>query len=251
MADQDVLPAEQVSNTRKGPRAKAGPTASRAALVRQQILQLSRSGMKCPAIGQALGITPRHAYQSLKKSLREVSEENFQTAVELRDQQLDRLDALLFGVWGRALKGEVQAVDRALKILERMDRLRGLDAPIRLMVQPEDDLASRVARAAGAGMPHNEIALALGLSLDQLEQQFGSELSHGVYRRRMEVYVAMQQAAAGGNVAAAKAYAALQQQSGVMALEPPGKKAQAEATAKVAQAGTKWEGVLPHSGALQ
>lgn len=112
-----------------------------------------------------------------------------------------------------------------------------------------------MAIAAGAGMSHEEIAVALGISRNTLEKHFEHDLSVGAYQRRMEVLAAMHAAAKKGNVAACKAYIAMTPNlaapptpdgdSKPAAKAPPiGKKAQAQEGAKTAHLGTDWADLL-------
>ncbi len=108
-----------------------------------------------------------------------------------------------------------------------------------------------VSIAAGAGVSHEEIAIGLGIAKMTLQKHFAYELTEGAYRRRQEVLEAMFRAAKKGNVAAQKAYAALMPKVAAPPLPPErqevpeGKKAQAAADAKTAQAGTEWADLLP------
>jgi hypothetical protein len=49
-------------------------------------------------------------------------------AEEVRRLELERLDAMLAGIWSRAARGEEAAIDRVLKIQARRAALLGLDA---------------------------------------------------------------------------------------------------------------------------
>lgn len=64
----------------------------------------------------------------------------------------------------------------------------------------------QVSVAAGAGMSHAAIALALDIARGTLEWHFGSELATGAYERRIETIEAMYRTAMKGNVTAMKAY---------------------------------------------
>ncbi len=104
--------------------------------------------------------------------------------------------------------------------------------------------------AAGGGMPHEEIAIAFGISTPTLKKHLSAELSTGAHKRRMEVIDALHGAATKrGNAAAAKAYLGAIPQAAAMELpdeaEPLGKKAKANEDAKTAQVGTGWEDILP------
>lgn len=114
----------------------------------------------------------------------------------------------------------------------------------------------KVAIAAGAGMPHDEIALGLGICRNTLAKHFEAELSTGACTRRLEVLEAMFKAAKGGNVTAQKAYVAMTPNISAPAPEPVvapkrGKKEQAHADAQTAQVGSDWENLLPGRAPLQ
>jgi hypothetical protein len=113
-------------------------------------------------------------------------------------------------------------------------------------------LKRRVSIAAGGGMSHEAIALALGISRVTLVKYFDHELTVGACQRRLQVLEAVHKAACKGNVAAAKAYGTLT----VGAVSPDddggegasptgeGKKDRAQREARTAQKGTEWESLL-------
>jgi hypothetical protein len=128
--------------------------------------------------------------------------------------------------------------------------------------QPTAAMRRKVSIAAGGGMRHDDIALALGIARDTLTKYFDAELSTGASARRMEVMEALHAAAKKGSSSAAKAYLAVeaklaappadapQQEAKQPLAAPVGKKDAANVAAKTAQAGTGWDGLLP-GGPLQ
>src|SRR5699024_12051924 len=64
-------------------------------------------------------------------SLAEVTKE---VAEQLRDVEAARLDALQRAIWERAIDGDLSAMDRVIKIVDRRARLLGLDAPQQVAV---------------------------------------------------------------------------------------------------------------------
>lgn len=113
-------------------------------------------------------------------------------------------------------------------------------------------MRNAVAAAAGGGMAHEDMAVALGIARNTLEKHFEAELSVGAFKKRMEVLSAMHRAAKGGNVAAQKAYLQLQPKASAPPVPAPapdakvsGKKEQANADAKTAAVGSDWESLLP------
>lgn len=138
--------------------------------------------------------------------------------------------------------------------------------------QPTPATRRQVAVAAGGGMRHEDIALALGISRPTLTKWYEAELSTAASKKRLEVIDALFVAAKKGNVSAAKAYLAIEPQLAAPpaqpdapAASPPavaavpaavpreGKKAAADAAAVTAQLGTGWEGLLdtPPAGGVQ
>lgn len=109
----------------------------------------------------------------------------------------------------------------------------------------------KVATAAGGGMPHEDIALALGISRNTLEKHYARELSIGAAEKRLEVMQALRAAAKKGRVAAIKLY--LEHEPAVVPPPAPkqaplGKKEQAQQEAVTAQTGTDWERDLAPRG---
>lgn len=69
---------------------------------------------------------------------------------ELMKIELARLDKLQLRLWPVALAGELGAVDRVLKIMERRAKLLGLDAPTLYSVNDIRDIAQKVVRVVVA-----------------------------------------------------------------------------------------------------
>lgn len=104
---------------------------------------------------------------------------------------------------------------------------------------------STVAIAAGAGVPHKSIALALGVNRETLCKHFRHELSAGAAAKRLEVIRALYTAAKRGSASAAKCYLALGTAPSAPREAPLGKKAQAAVDAVSAAVGSDWESLLP------
>jgi hypothetical protein len=68
---------------------------------------------------------------------------------ELRQLMVERLERLFFTVYRAAIRnGDYQAVDRAVRIIERSSRLLGLDRPIRTELSGPDGGAVQVETAS-------------------------------------------------------------------------------------------------------
>lgn len=94
----------------------------------RRVLELRRAGVSFDVIATQVGYRDRGAaYKAYKRALARTLQ---QPAAELRDLEVDRLDRLLTAVWPKALRGDLAAVDRVLRVAERRARLLGLDAPV-------------------------------------------------------------------------------------------------------------------------
>jgi DNA-binding transcriptional MerR regulator len=97
---------------------------------RDQALQLRRAGLSIRAIALRLDVDPSTIHDDLKLMLAEALKENTNNAEQLRTLELERLDGMLLSIQGQALKGDLKAIDRALRISEQRSKLLGLYAPI-------------------------------------------------------------------------------------------------------------------------
>jgi hypothetical protein len=85
-------------------------------------LELHLAGTSYEAIAKAVGYASKSgAYKAVRAAL--ASQGLTAKSAEVIESELARLDALLMGLWPRARRGDVQAVDRVLKIGERRQQL--------------------------------------------------------------------------------------------------------------------------------
>ena len=103
---------------------------------------------------------------------------------------------------------------------------------------------STVAIAAGAGVPHKSIALALGVNRETLCKHFRHELSAGAAAKRLEVMRALFTAAKKGNVAACKTYLLLGQPPAAPRETAKGKRELAALAAEEPVTDPGWAGIL-------
>ena len=89
-------------------------------------LELRKAGVPYAAIAERLGWkSPQSAYKAVQKALNTQINEPIQ---ELRQIEVERLNHLLMLVWARVQQGDMRAVDSAMRIMERISSLRGLEA---------------------------------------------------------------------------------------------------------------------------
>lgn len=87
-------------------------------------VELRLAGLSYPTIAAQLGYpTPGDAAAAVRHSLQDVPEE---TPELIRRQEVERLDAMLTGLWPKARRGDAVAVDRVMRLTERRSRLMGL-----------------------------------------------------------------------------------------------------------------------------
>jgi hypothetical protein len=93
-------------------------------------IQLRIAGATLQQIADELGYAgPSGAHEAIQRGLDKTMRPG---ADELRDLYSSRLDRLLLGIWDKASKGNLLAVDRAVRVIDRMAKLHGVDAPIRI-----------------------------------------------------------------------------------------------------------------------
>ena len=102
---------------------------------KKNAVELRLAGASYRDIGNALGCSTVTAMNDCKEALAEIP---MQQADEMRTVELSRLDRLQRAVWGKAIKGDLQAVDRAIKIIDRRAKLLGLDAPQQVQITAND-----------------------------------------------------------------------------------------------------------------
>jgi len=97
-----------------------------------QAVELRKNGLSYAAIGAELGISDEGARKACKRALERMLSELQESAEELREIELGRLDHMQTALWQKALDGDCQTIDRVLRIMQRRAKLAGLDAPERV-----------------------------------------------------------------------------------------------------------------------
>lgn len=121
------------------------------------------AGATFEQIGERLGISKQAAHDTVVKALDQTRRETAEGAEVIRHTELTRLDALQTALWADAIKGDVQAVDRILKIMQRRAMLLGLDAPT---VQAVVDWRSK---ATSAGYDPDELLRRVRAAMEALK----------------------------------------------------------------------------------
>lgn len=101
---------------------------------RTQVVHLRRQGISFRVIAAQLGISVDGAYHAFHAAMAERSADPVEVA-ELRELENERLDAMLAGVWRKAVSGDTTAIYAAVRISERRSKLWGLDAPVKTQIE--------------------------------------------------------------------------------------------------------------------
>jgi hypothetical protein len=93
----------------------------------QQALELRVTGTTYVEIGRTLRLSTTRAYQLVRAGMNEVNAELKETAAQLRQMELERLDAIHAAHWPK--RENPRNAEIILRVMERRARLLGLDAP--------------------------------------------------------------------------------------------------------------------------
>jgi hypothetical protein len=121
------------------PRPSNNPTGRKtvaAAEKRRQAVELRKAGATFEEIAQAVGYGSKGAaYRAVETELRNAVREPVRELIEL---ETARLDLMLRALWPSVARGQLGAIDRALRVAERRARLLGLDAAQAVTVSGPD-----------------------------------------------------------------------------------------------------------------
>ena len=115
---------------RSGPNnRKAAPGKNREAAAERRVLalRLKQSGASYRSIARQLGVSEAQAFRDVQASLTTLGQLEQGEAKAFRQQQLERLEAMLRGAYKAACRGDPASVRAVLAIMARQDRLRGVD----------------------------------------------------------------------------------------------------------------------------
>jgi hypothetical protein len=91
---------------------------------------LRRQGLTFQVIADTLGYSNRTAaYTAVRNYMVALGKPD---AEYMREEEADRLDAALLAIWPRIRQGNLDAIDRMIRLMERRSRFFGLDAPTRV-----------------------------------------------------------------------------------------------------------------------
>ena len=123
----------RIASRAKG--AKTAPLKIPAAARREKTLELRASGLSIRAIADKLGVSKSQVQRDIEKELQAAAEGRKKIAGLIIDLELAKLDALEKKAWEHITDGELSAIDRVLRSMERRAKLLGLDPPAKVDVQ--------------------------------------------------------------------------------------------------------------------
>lgn len=126
----------------------ASKAATNAAARKIEAMALRRQGLSYRKIGARLGVSQTQAHKDVLECLAELAKERQAETEHHVTLELERLDALYEAVSTKAEKGDIAAINTALKIAERRARLLGLDAPTRTELSGTDGAPLSIAITA-------------------------------------------------------------------------------------------------------
>ena len=106
---------------------------------RVKAFELRKAGVSYRGIGRALGISEAQAHRDVHFTLDALAKEEFESAVQVRELELERLDEMLRALWVAIRRGDPQSISTGLRVSERRARLLGLDAPSRQQLSGPND----------------------------------------------------------------------------------------------------------------
>lgn len=106
-------------------RAKTGTAKITQAERQARALELRKAGATYDHIARQLGYANRgNAYRDVTDAIRAITAEPAKDVLRL---ELERLDAMLMGLWAAARTGNQGAVDRVVRLMDRRAKYLGLD----------------------------------------------------------------------------------------------------------------------------
>ena len=99
---------------------------------RTEAVKLRSTGMTLEQIGNELGVSTSMAFKYIQTALEDLALKQFEETQEYRALQMLRLEGLLSIAWKYAEQGDLNAIDKAIKITDQLSKLMNLYAPIKI-----------------------------------------------------------------------------------------------------------------------
>ena len=139
---------------------------------RVKAIDLRKSGLTLEAISIEIGVSVTMVHKYLSKALQELAKLNLNETIEYRTLQLNRLESLLTPVYQAALEGDLQAMDRAVKIVNSLTDLMGCKVQSNLAVVTPNEEQYRSDPYLHLKISEEEIEA----RIDELHKKMGMEV---------------------------------------------------------------------------
>lgn len=108
-----------------------GKAAEKGGIIQRQImsLELRKAGFSYRAIADRTGVLHAQAYRDVQSELKRLSEISLDTAGELRQMELERLDIAIKGLMPFVEAGSAMHASALVKVIAERSKLLGLYAP--------------------------------------------------------------------------------------------------------------------------
>lgn len=106
--------------------------------LRRQSLELRTLGLSFQQIADRLGCSKSAAYRAVTTALEEIQEDTRKLAKLNKTLDLQRLDWVIREAMKLALKGDLQAMDRVMKAIDRRAKIYGFEAPQKIAATTPD-----------------------------------------------------------------------------------------------------------------
>ncbi|MGI9273858.1 MAG: sigma factor-like helix-turn-helix DNA-binding protein [Endozoicomonas sp.] len=106
--------------------------------LQRKAIELRTLGLSYQQIGDQLGVTKSAAYKAVSKSLQDIEEETHKLAKLNKTLDLQRLDWIIREAMKLALKGDLHAMDRIMKAIDRRMKIYGFEAPQKIAYTTPD-----------------------------------------------------------------------------------------------------------------
>ncbi|AMO58243.1 hypothetical protein GZ77_21175 [Endozoicomonas montiporae] len=97
--------------------------------LRRKALDLRTIGLSYQQIADQLGVSKSAAHRAVVKSLEALQEETKKLAKLNKTLDLQRLELIIREAMKLSLKGDLQAMDRVMKAIDRRAKIYGFEAP--------------------------------------------------------------------------------------------------------------------------
>jgi hypothetical protein len=115
------------------------PAEIRAATIETNALLLREQGYSFDEIAEQLKIPRDMVGRAVNRALRAVKKQARETAQDIVDLELLRLDRLYQIAMSHVRAGDLKAIDTAIKIMERRTKYLGLDSAVKMQIQNKPD----------------------------------------------------------------------------------------------------------------